>query len=253
MIPHFARPEIPLGPVTVHGFGLMVAAAVLVGIEIVRRRAIKKSLDASVAQRLVGWVLVGGFVGAHLVDRLVYFPAETWRDPWSILKVWAGLSSFGGFVGAIGGLWIFLRTRPLGGLTWAYVDVVAYSFPFGWVLGRLGCFLAFDHPGSATSFFLGQADAEGIVRHNLGLEEALYTVLIAAVFARLGRTKHHPGFFTGMLAVLYAPFRFALDFLRQVDVRYLGLTPGQYGAALVLVCGIAILAASQRAVFGPAH
>ena len=29
-------------------------------------------------------------------------------------------------------------------------------FPFGWIFGRLGCFLAYDHPGAPTTFFLGQ-------------------------------------------------------------------------------------------------
>jgi hypothetical protein len=69
MIPNFARPEIALGPLTVHGFGLMVAAAVIVGVEVLRRRAITKSLEPNLAQRLVVWMLIGGFLGAHLVDR----------------------------------------------------------------------------------------------------------------------------------------------------------------------------------------
>jgi phosphatidylglycerol:prolipoprotein diacylglycerol transferase len=45
----------------------------------------------------------------------------------------------------------------------------------------------------------------------------------------------------GLLAVLYAPVRFLLDFLRFEDVRYFHLTPGQYGAATLLVVGVLIL------------
>jgi phosphatidylglycerol:prolipoprotein diacylglycerol transferase len=41
--------------------------------------------------------------------------------------------------------------------------------------------------------------------------------------------------------VLYAPVRFLLDFLRYVDVRYFDFTPGQYGAAALLVVGVLIL------------
>ena len=253
MIPYFAPPEIPFGPLTIHGFGLLVAAAVIVGVEIVRRRASRKGLDPALAQRLVLWILVGGFLGAHLVDRLVYFPAETWEDPASILRVWSGLSSFGGFLGAVLGCSLFMRANQLRGLTWFYVDVVAYAFPFAWVLGRLGCFLAFDHPGAPTTFLLGQRDAGDVVRHNLGLEEALLTAAIALVFFHLGRRRQHPGRFIGLLALLYAPMRFGLDFLRQVDVRYVGLTPGQYGAAVLAVVGITILTASHQAQFGTAH
>jgi phosphatidylglycerol:prolipoprotein diacylglycerol transferase len=44
-----------------------------------------------------------------------------------------------------------------------------------------------------------------------------------------------------MLALLYAPVRFLLDFLRYVDVRYFDFTPGQYGAVALLVVGVLIL------------
>jgi phosphatidylglycerol:prolipoprotein diacylglycerol transferase len=87
---------------------------------------------------------------------------------------------------------------------------------------------------------------DGIVRHNLGLEEALYTIVIAAVIARIARRGGGPGFLVGVLAILYAPFRFSLDFLRKVDVRYLGLTPGQYGSLLVLLAGVILVARVRR-------
>jgi phosphatidylglycerol---prolipoprotein diacylglyceryl transferase len=253
MIPHFAPLAVPLGPVTLHAFGLLVAVAVLAGVEVVRKRAIRKGLDAALAQRMVGWLLVGGFLGAHLVDRLVYFPHQTWDHPDTLLHVWSGLSSFGGFLGALLALWLFLKAHPLRGLTCAYVDVIAYAFPLAWFLGRMGCFVTFDHPGSPTAFFLGQRDAHDVVRHNLGLYEALYTAVIAGVLLRLGRRPQHPGLFVGLLALLYGPVRFGLDFLREVDVRYFGLTPGQYGAVAFVVTGIAIVSASRRAVFGAAH
>ena len=35
-----------------------------------------------------------GFLGSHLVDRLVDFPRETLADPFSLLRFWESLSSF---------------------------------------------------------------------------------------------------------------------------------------------------------------
>jgi phosphatidylglycerol---prolipoprotein diacylglyceryl transferase len=127
MIPYFEQPHIPLGPLTIHGFGFLVAAAVLVGLGVLKRRAGHEKLDPVLAQRLTSWVLVGGFLGAHLVDRLVYFPAETLADPLSLLRLWEGLSSFGGFAGALTGIALFLRAHSLAGNTWRYVDVVCPS------------------------------------------------------------------------------------------------------------------------------
>lgn len=175
------------------------------------------------------------------MDRLVYFPGETLADPLSLFRLWESLSSFGGFVGGTVGALLFFRTHAAPGSTWKYVDSFAYAFPFGWIFGRAGCFVAFDHPGRATTFVLGQVYKDGVVRHNLGLDEAIYTVLLAALFHVLGRRPRAPGFFLGLFMVLYAPFRFAADFLRIVDVRYHGLTPGQYGCIALALAGAAIL------------
>ena len=240
MIPYFEQPTLTLGPISIHAFGVLLAVAIWVGHRVFRGRLRRAGLDLVTGDRLLFWVLLLGFAGAHLIDRLVYFPAETLADPLSLLMFWKGISSFGGFVGAIVGAVAFTATGALRGRTWDYLDAVAYAFPFGWIFGRLGCFLAFDHPGAPTSFFLGQ-EYDGRVIHNLGLEEALYTIALAAVFARLGRRPRASGFFVGLLPVLYAPFRFVLDFLRAHDARYFGLTPAQYGAVAVLLAGLLIL------------
>ena len=249
MIPYLAQPKISLGIITIHLFGVLVGVAMIVGMIVIRRRATREGLDPGVADRLVTWILLGGFAGAHLVDRLVYFPRQTLEHPWSLLRFWDGLSSFGGFLGAVVGAWLFFRRAAppeAAAERWRYLDAVAYGFPFGWFFGRLGCFVAFDHPGTPTSLFFGQLDEDGIARHNLGLEEALYTVVIVAVFRALGRRPRPPGFFVALLPLLYAPVRFALDFLRDVDVRYAGLTPGQWGALALLGVGAALLRRSLK-------
>lgn len=246
MIPYFPQPALHLGPITVHAFGVLVACALVVGMRILRQRAAACGLPDGGVARFLSRILVGGFVGAHLFDRFVYFPAETIADPLSILRFWDSLSSFGGFIGGTIGAVLFFRRFATPGSVWKYVDSFAYAFPFGWTLGRMGCFVAFDHPGRPTRFVLGQVYRDGVVRHNLGLDEALYSMVIAAVFHVLGRKPRFPGFFLGLFLLLYAPFRFGADFLRIVDVRYAGLTPGQYGCVALFIGGISILIVRHR-------
>jgi phosphatidylglycerol:prolipoprotein diacylglycerol transferase len=248
MIPYFAQPALKLGPVTIHAFGLLVACAVLIGVTIVRRRAEADGVSDEVVRRFLEWVLIGGFAGAHLVDRFVYFPSETLHDPLSLLRFWESLSSFGGFVGGTLGAVLFFKRYSAAGVAWRCADSFAYAFPYGWMLGRAGCFVAFDHPGLPTTFVLGEVYRDGVVRHNLGLDEALYTAMIAALFYALGRRPRRPGLFVGLFLVLYAPFRFAADFLRIIDVRYCGLTPGQYGCVVLMVVGAVILFRRQKSV-----
>ncbi len=242
MIPYFEQPSLSFGPITIHAFGVLVAVGILGGMHLIRRRAAAWDMDPVMAERLTIWILLGGFAGAHLIDRLVYFPADTLANPWSLLRFWEGLSSFGGFLGAIVGAALFVRHERLGAQKWPYLDLVAYAFPTSWFFGRTGCFFAFDHPGLATDIVLAQQDAGGVVRHNLGLDEALCILPVALLFLWLGRRRApSSGFFVGLLAVVYAPVRFLLDFLRFDDVRYFHFTPGQYGAAVLLVVGVLIL------------
>ena len=50
------------------------------------------------------WMLFAGFVLSHMLDSLFYHWEEVVRRPWSLLMPWEGLSSFGGFVGALIGI-----------------------------------------------------------------------------------------------------------------------------------------------------
>ncbi|WP_437300421.1 prolipoprotein diacylglyceryl transferase family protein [Sorangium sp. So ce426] len=103
--------------------------------------------------------------------------------------MWEGLSSFGGFLGAVVSAALFLRGHRarFGGRAWRYVDAIALALPFGQTAGRLGGFLAFDHPGEVTTFFLGQQYTDGLIRRDLGLEEALYKIPFTAVIVALGQ------------------------------------------------------------------
>jgi phosphatidylglycerol:prolipoprotein diacylglycerol transferase len=150
MIPYFPQPEYHLfGPLTVHAFGAIVAVAVIVGWRMVVARARAKGLAPGLVEDLLSYVLLCGFVVAHLYSVLAYFPREAMRDPLLLLKFWEDISSFGGFAGGLLGLWLFFRFRAREAdakTRLRYLDVIAYPFPFAWAIGRLACTVAHDRP-----------------------------------------------------------------------------------------------------------
>src|SRR5207342_3245470 len=80
-------------------------------------------------------------------------------------------------------------------------------------------------------------------RHDLGLDELLFTIVIALVLFLYARRPRVPGRIIGLFAVMYAPVRFGLDFLRATDVaqpdqRYAGLTPAQWACIACLSVGV---------------
>jgi phosphatidylglycerol:prolipoprotein diacylglycerol transferase len=114
-----------------------------------------------------------------------------------------------------------------------------------------------DHPGGYTDFFLGFQTHDG-VRHNLGFYELIYTVvvLIPAMWV-WGKPDATPGRITALLALLYAPARFGLDFLRSTDQvrsdpRYFGLTFGHYSSLFFMAIGLWMLWRQREDAAAPA-
>jgi len=244
-----------VGVLPIDPWATLVCVGFVVGLEVARSRAISLKLDVrDIVDGAVFTVLMGFFV-AHVVTVVFYFPERltengAWGAVMSIVRVWEGFSSTGGFIGAVLGAWIFYTfIRPVGALR--HADIICFGFPFGWFFGRMGCAVVHDHIGSLTTWPIGMEFpdyhvAKGI-RHELGLYEMVYMILVMAIFFYFGRRDRVPGFFLGLFAVLYAPVRFVLDFLRNTDLagrqdaRYFDLTPAQYGMVALFLAGAFLL------------
>jgi phosphatidylglycerol:prolipoprotein diacylglycerol transferase len=272
MLPYFEQPMWQIGPLAIHAFGVAVALAAWFGLTLVQKRFARLGLDPLLGQRLGGWMLLGGILGAHLFSVLLYFPHELRTDPWLILRVWTDISSFGGLLGGLAAALLFFATHAPEE-NWrtklAYLDAIAFVFPAALALGRFGCALAHDHPGTITTFPLAislRTDAAldyigGVYRdaglalphitrtmgfHDLGLYEFLYLALaVVPLFVTWNRRRRPAGFYLVGFAALYLPVRFGFDVLRIADVRYGGLTPAQWVAALIMT-GLPFVAVRHR-------
>lgn len=280
MIPYIHVPDLHLGPLPLHPFGILVATGVLVGTSITTRRAKSLGYDVDQLNSFVTWMLVAAFSLSHVLDSLFYHWDEVVEKPWSLLLLWTGLSSFGGFVGAVVGavLWKYLwidegklrkRSRPAPFLPFA--DLVCSVFPVGWAFGRAGCSTVHDHPGArATADTLlavayplrtgeGTVTRLGFIefihgsdpRFDLGLLELLFTIIVAACFALTWRRRLPAGTYLAVAALAYAPVRFVMDFLRVPavqggDTRYASLTPAQWACMALFVFGLAMVGYIRR-------
>jgi phosphatidylglycerol:prolipoprotein diacylglycerol transferase len=274
LIPFLQQPGFSLGPLRLQAFGAILMIAVLVGEAMYRRRMRALGLDVETGMGIAWYILIAGFVGAHLFSVLFYFPEKVARNPLLLFKLWEDVSSFGGMLGGAVGAVVYLRTKGKSlpaAVRWAYLDAVAFVAPFGWAVGRIACSLAHDHPGTITSFplaiSLSSARARAYIAgvyadvglplppadqfarlgfHDLGWYEFLYlTFIIVPLFLWLDRIKpawmKRPGAWVATFALVYAPMRLAFDTLRVADVRYFGFTPGQYASAMMLVGALILL------------
>jgi phosphatidylglycerol:prolipoprotein diacylglycerol transferase len=281
-IPYIHVPDFQIGPIPglgrslpLHPFGLLVATGVIVGTWLATWRARRRGLDEQHLNSFITWMLVAGFMGGHMLDEIFYHPAELMKRPQSLFFLWEGLSSFGGFTGALIGvvLWKYFYAEPfletpLGALykfkrrktpasIIAFCDLILSVFPVAWIFGRGGCTVVHDHKGALVDSVLSvefpkytPGPHSGIelihgpeLRFDLGLLEWMFTVFLALAFA-LTWTKRLPvGTYIVATALSYSPVRFMLDYFRlhegaESDPRYGGLTPGQWASVGLFVFGL---------------
>ncbi|MGC4092045.1 MAG: prolipoprotein diacylglyceryl transferase [Polyangiaceae bacterium] len=240
-------------PISLKPFGLLVSAGVYLGAWVSSRYARQRGVAPAAMASFIYWVVVLGFVGGHVLDVVFYSPERLLSDPLSLLRLWDGLSSFGGFIGgALGALVWRLRQRTA---ILPYADIVASGLPLGWLFGRAGCAVVHDHPGIASDAWFAVAYPGG-GRLDLGLLEMALTLPIAVGFLLLQRRAFPWGFFLGVLSCVYAPLRFGLDFLRirtdvpaldlYADRRFAELTPAQWACLALFAFGAWLLRRSLR-------
>ncbi len=242
LIPYVDIPVYEIGPVVLDSWTILVLTSFVVGLEISRSRGIKLGLKVKEIVDGICWTVGMGFVVGHLVHVLAYNRWMIDEQGWVVLLYfWAGLSSTGGFLGAVIGSLVYYKLILK--KSWAvHADAIGWAFPFAWVIARLACFSVHDHKGKLSDFWLAVDFPEG-ARHDLALYEALWMMAISAVFYALRDRKVRPGFFLVLLVTMYTPIRFFLDFLRNTDlqdadVRYAGLTPAQWIVASLFSVGL---------------
>ncbi|HBO99881.1 MAG: Prolipoprotein diacylglyceryl transferase [Parcubacteria group bacterium GW2011_GWC2_45_7] len=248
MIPYFYVSTFHLGPLALQTWGLVVSIGAAVGIFFAHKRAKRFGLDPNPILDWSFWALISAFVGARFFHVFFYDWSYYGSNPSDIIKFWqGGMSSFGGFSGALIASfiygWTLIRKKQV---SWEkilrYADIIMYWFPLGWGIGRIGCFLTHMHPGRLSSLPIAVAYPGGS-RLDMGLTESFFALLIFGLFVILSRRKYWHGFYLVMFLIIYGAGRFMLDFNRATDLvmsdaRYLGLTPAQIGSLTFVIGGL---------------
>lgn len=251
MIPYIQLISFHIGPLTIYVWGVFVALGIVAGTAVAARLAKQRGQNPKLLWDLATSAALAGIIGGRLFHVIFYDPGAYIAAPWSIFALWdGGISITGSMIGAVAALIIELKRRKLDLV--AHLDTVAYGAPLAYGIGRIGCFLIHDHPGTLTHFLLGVRYPDGSIRHDLGFYEALngfgmfllFLVLRYYAFppagggttAEGGQGGRSPVYAIGFL-LWYGLARFLLDFLRVADARYLGLTPAQYLAAGMFLGG----------------
>jgi len=244
-----ALPFVRLGPwrpiegaewLTIHSFGMFVAIGLITCLIMATRRGERKlGFDGEKVQNYGLFLILVGWTFAHVFNVVFYEPGQTFElvrigDSVPIPRIfviWGSISSYGGLLGGIIGVWLWRWMHPDDDfLLW--VDHAAWTLTFAWMFGRLGCSSVHDHLGATApewwpvAFELTASDLQSMgvanaaehapmLRHDVGFYEFLWWIVIVGVVLWIDRKPRTKGIYTVVVPLMYAPVRFFLDFFRM--------------------------------------
>jgi len=213
-----------LGPMTVYTYGVLLAAAYLLGLALATRRAKARQLDSTRVLDLGIYIIISALVGAKLLLLVTDF--QTFKaDPHELLTLArSGGVFYGGLILAVAVALYYIQRVGLP--LWTTCDVFAPGIALGHVVGRFGCFFAGCCYGKPTTLPWGITFKDPFAAANVGtpLNQALHPTQLYEAGAeflilmlllgteRKGRPFAGRTFWLYML--LYAVSRFVIEFFR---------------------------------------
>ncbi len=213
-----------LGPISIYTYGVLLAAAYLIGLRYAIVRARARGMDADRVMDLGIYIIVSALVGAKLLLLVVEFDHYR-EDPSKLLTiVRSGGVFYGGLLLAVGVTFWFMRRYHLP--FWPTCDAFAPGIALGQAVGRIGCLMAGCCYGRPTELPWGITFTNtlavtnvgtplGISLHPTQLYESAAALLILAtlLFAERRGSGFHGRTFCSYI-FLYSTARFAIEFFR---------------------------------------
>jgi len=247
-----------LGPITVYTYGVLLAAAYLLGLKLAMIRAAARGLDPVRVLDLGIYIIISALIGAKLLLLVTDFRSFR-NDPHELLTLArSGGVFYGGLIVAVSvALWYIRRAGlPL----WTTCDVFAPGIALGHVIGRFGCFFAgccYGRPTTmpwAITFTDPFAAANvgtplGVPLHPTQLYEAgAELIILLGLLLSEKRGKPYAGRTFWLYILLYAISRFFIEYFRGDERGTVGMfSTSQFISIVLTPLAIAMLVYLARA------
>ena len=102
--------DIVIGPITIHMYGVMIAAGFLAALLMTLRRGKKRGYDEDIIWGIFFCAIIGGMLGTRILYYIVEIP-EIMKDPSILWDFKNGYVVYGGIIGGILASYIYCRTK----------------------------------------------------------------------------------------------------------------------------------------------
>ncbi len=227
-----------IGPLTVHGYGLMIGIGVIAALLLGDYRAKKKGLDGDLIYGMTVAAVVFGFIAARVLFIITEFK-NFLKEPLKYITG-SGFVVFGGLIGGIVAVYIYCRIKKVNAID--YMDLMAPSVALAQGFGRIGCLLAGCCYGRETAsrfgimFLHSDFAPNGVRLIPTQIIMSAGDFAIAIILLLLGLKLKKRGQITLIWLGLYSVGRFFVEFLRNDYRGSVGiLSTSQFIGIFVLI------------------
>lgn len=256
-----------VGPLSIRWYGLSyLFGALLVYLQLQSRRSRERTgFSIDQAQELVVYAMIGVILGGRLFFLLadMLTPASAgghplsyyMQSPLEIIAIWHGGMAFhGGFLGALAGIWLFVRKSSSS--FYRVTDEVALWMPLAIATTRIVNFINDELPGRQTDSPIGILFpcCQGY-RYPSQIFEAIgmFVILLPLVWLVHGWSGRKDGLVLWAFVAGYGLVRTIVEFYREPGIIFMGLTGAQYLTLAMFVIGLFMMWRVQQTPAAPAH
>ncbi len=243
---------IEFGFISIKWYSVLILLAILIGIKLVEKEAVKLNIDKDILYNLIFGVIISGIIFARLyyvIFNLDYYLNHVI----DIFKIWeGGLAIHGAIIGGV--LYTIYYTKKHNINTMQMIDIFIPALILGQVIGRWGNFFNKEAHGPVVSltflqnihlpkFIIDGMNINGVYYHPTFLYESMWNLLgfiiIIFIIKKLKNIKI--GDVTGFYLIWYSIIRFAIEKMRTDSLMFMNLKVAQIISIVLFVIGIILI------------
>lgn len=255
-----SRVFLSIGPFTIYWYGVIIAAAIFIGLYLATKEAEKLGLKKDIPTDLIIFAAPIAIVFARIYYVIFEWERYQGEPIWKLIAIWeGGIAIHGALIGAVLTAIVFARFKNVS--FWQLADITAPSLILGQAIGRWGNFMNQEAHGGPVSeafyenfmqylpnFIVNQMCIDGILYHPTFLYESVWNILvfIGLLFLRKYNPLRGELFLSYML--LYSVGRFFIEGLRTDSLMLFGLLRQAQILSIVLIIVAIVLIVYRRKV-----
>ena len=239
-----------LGPISVHWYGIIIAAGILLGYFIAQESVKRIGFDKDILIDIIFWSAIFGFIAARIYFVIFQWPYYA-QHPIEIPMIWyGGIAIHGGLIGGFITCIFVCKQKNIN--PFQIGDVIAPSLILGQGIGRWGNFMNHEaHGGPVSKSFLENIHIPDFIINNMYIDGQYYqpTFLYESIWDILGfvilislRKHLRIGDTFALYLIWYSIGRFFVEGLRTDSLMLTGdIRVAQLMSVVLIVAGIVLM------------